>query len=516
MGKKTRVLQVGSKNWWNEYRDQFSNELDWTYLELTSQDGTAREDWIHSVEHQSFEVVVCSDRWDAEVMGSLSPSIEAYGLIVDQSLQIEVPDRFQREKQPFFMSFEDHQRVIQTICSYFFSGQFGDKLHTQSILVSESFDGEVTLSGESFLKLKGDFSNTASLPLLYWQNLIWLFHRSKKLWLEFSHEPGVEISLQIVKIIEYSSEVAEVVEYSESELKKGIEVTYERDIGYLSLSLFVKGKGMLYIGPLHFRDDRKEYGEFFLGGQKIIDDQNQELFYYFHPGDLKPPLNVYFSGWRSAEGFEGFYMMKELGAPFLLITDPRLEGGAFYMGSPQLEQNLIDMIRKTLKRLGFTGQQLILSGLSMGTFGALYYASDFEPSSVILGKPLTNVGDIAKNGQTIRPREFGTAIDILKFLMGGESSQHIRQLNNRFWDKFDRGKFLRTNFIVAYMKNDDYDVNAYRDLIEHLMDRESVVVGKGIEGRHNDNNEALTQWFKGQYRRILSEKFNRGRTDNEI
>ena len=33
---------------------------------------------------------------------------------------------------------------------------------------------------------------------------------------------------------------------------------------------------------------------------------------------MKPPLNVYFSGYRTAEGFEGYYMMKRMNAPFYL------------------------------------------------------------------------------------------------------------------------------------------------------------------------------------------------------
>lgn len=45
----------------------------------------------------------------------------------------------------------------------------------------------------------------------------------------------------------------------------------------------------------------------------------------------KPPLNVYFSGYRPAEGFEGYFMMNKMNAPFILIGDPRLEGGSFYL-----------------------------------------------------------------------------------------------------------------------------------------------------------------------------------------
>ena len=54
---------------------------------------------------------------------------------------------------------------------------------------------------------------------------------------------------------------------------------------------------------------------------------------YLEKGEIcKPPLAVYFSGYRTQEGFEGYYMMKALDVLFILITDPRSEGGAFYLG----------------------------------------------------------------------------------------------------------------------------------------------------------------------------------------
>lgn len=31
-------------------------------------------------------------------------------------------------------------------------------------------------------------------------------------------------------------------------------------------------------------------------------------------------------------------MMNKMNAPFMLISDPRLEGGAFYLGSEEYEQ----------------------------------------------------------------------------------------------------------------------------------------------------------------------------------
>ena len=82
---------------------------------------------------------------------------------------------------------------------------------------------------------------------------------------------------------------------------------------------------------------------------------------------------MYFSGYRP-EGFEGYFMMNKMNAPFILIGDPRLEGGSFYLGSETFEQGIINVIQKALDFLDFKHDELILSGLSMGSFGALYYA----------------------------------------------------------------------------------------------------------------------------------------------
>ena len=61
-------------------------------------------------------------------------------------------------------------------------------------------------------------------------------------------------------------------------------------------------------------------------------------------------------------------MMKNLGCPFLLFSDPRIEGGAFYLGSEELENKVKETIQYYLDYLGLTSKDLILSGLSMGHF----------------------------------------------------------------------------------------------------------------------------------------------------
>lgn len=107
----------------------------------------------------------------------------------------------------------------------------------------------------------------------------------------------------------------------------------------------------------------------------------------------------------------------------MLIADPRLEGGNFYLGSKAFEQKIVETIQDKLKLLGFTSADLILSGLSMGTFGALYYASDLRPNSVIIGKPLANIGTIALNERVLRPNGFPTSLDMLFTILENHPSR---------------------------------------------------------------------------------------------
>lgn len=513
MDKKTSVLQIGREDWTLDLQEHRHKNLEWTFLEID-----APEDDVVTLlkkrKGRAFELVVCTEALNATLLDVLSPVIETYALVIEGPLEEEVPEKIKALKQPVFMDCKDKTELLNTLAQYFFSGQMGSKIHVHKIAVSEDFEGDTTVFGEHRLQLQGDFSNfEQDRPVLTWQYNIGMYGRSQKLWLEYSKEKGVELSLTVRGIREGSSQVFQEWNFEGNALKKAIEIPYQEGLGYLSMSLSVTGKGVVEVGPLHYRDSRLHYGEYLLGGKKIVDGQNEELYYYFHPGDLKPPLNVYFSGYRSAEGFEGFYMMKKLGAPFLLITDPRLEGGSFYLGSAALEAGLKNVIQSYLKALGFSNQELVLSGLSMGTFGALYYGSFLEPHSIIVGKPLVHLGTMAEKERIIRPGGFPTSLDILQSITGRQDKEGMALLDQRFWTAFEQADFNQTQFIIAYMRDDDYDDQAYGEILSHLTTQSARVVGKGIPGRHNDNSAAINQWFINHYVRILEENFKRGKTD---
>lgn len=512
MDKKIiQVLQVGNNNW-SKKNALVDKPVEWFFTPNENVSVYINNLLKDKDKDIDFDVILLTELASLRDYEMIFKIAKPYAVLIDESQIIEdhhlseLLDKFKAQK----IAMVDMNKVIYDLTKYFFVGQYGDKLNIEHVQISPSFRGKIQYNGHVNLILMGDFGSSLT-PILSWQyNIPADAEYNHELWLEYEASPNVLMALSVKMIQQGSSNILKQWTVEGKELSSPLLIeNHAKSAYYLAISLKVQGQGEIKIGNLHNRLSRKKFGQFILGGERVVDNQHEEIMTYFHPGDMKPPLNVYFSGYRSAEGFEGYWMMKKLGAPFLLITDPRLEGGAFYLGSNQIEQKISTIISQKLKELAFTHEQLILSGLSMGTFGALYYASILKPSTVIVGKPLVNLGNVALNEKLTRPNGFPTSLDLLLSETGGTSSNHAEKLNRRFWDKFNAANFNQTMFAIAYMKNDDYDTSAYHDLLTNLSDSQAVVISKGISGRHNDDSPAINSWFFSQYQRILMDYFQR-------
>ena len=329
-------------------------------------------------------------------------------------------------------------------------------------------------------------------------------------WIEYEKDATVQLLFEFTIFASgTASIILEKRELQEKDLTQIVQMESTRGDGTLFVSVRAKGKGRLQLIALHKRISRGSHGYFLPGGERYVSSRGEEAFCYFEPADLQPPLSVYFSGYKTLQGFEGYYMMKGLGCPFLLISEPRLEGGSFYMGSEEYEQMFVDMIRKHMKDLGFTSDQVILSGLSMGTFGAMYYGCDIQPHAMLVGKPLASIGNVAMNEKHLRPGGFPTSLDVLKFQGGSLEKESAEWLNNKFWKKFGAADWGKSKFAVAYMIEDDYDPDAYATMLSCLGSDGVQAYGKGLHGRHNDNTPGIINWFLSQYNKILREDFGR-------
>ena len=414
------------------------------------------------------------------------------------------------------LNIETLQEFVNDDIQLFYSYTYGEKYDPHSLSISQSFKGSVFWDGFSGVELEGDYGDDF-YQIAFWKGNIPVFKdQSIDFWLEYEKDESVSIQL---KLEQFQSGSLSTLQnrwiFSEEDLKSIVCITNDKMDGPVFVSLLAKGEGKLKIVGLHDRHSRKEYGSFLPGGIRKVSSKREEVFMYFDPGDMKPPLNVYFSGYKTQEGFEGFYMMRNMGAPFLLISESRLEGGAFYLGDNEYENLIVSGIQNCLNQLGFDRSQLILSGLSMGTFGALYNGCKLRPHAILLGKPLASLGDMANNERISRPGGFPTSLDVLVKNCGDMSEQSIDVLNHRFWDLFDKTDWSQTKFIVSYMLEDDYDMTAYDRLISHIDDVGVQVIGKGIHGRHNDDTYSIVSWFKNQYDDILKSDFNRGEPNEE-
>ncbi|GMA70384.1 accessory Sec system protein Asp2 [Leuconostoc litchii] len=416
------------------------------------------------------------------------------------------------ENRAIKVDLSDINYFLEEAQKYLFNGQEGSKLSVGNTLMRRHQENQLNILGHVNTVFEGIWGQQFKQIYTWRYNYIFQENKVIELWLEYESEQEVEIILNITRISSDGQNIIQTTSLSETDLQNPYVITSFNPGEYLSASVSARGKGQVKLGQLHIRRSRKALGTFFVGGKRIVSENRQELMTYFHPGDRKPPLNVYFSGYRSAEGFEGNFMMRDLSAPYLLVTDPRLEGGSFYMGKRDIGENLIQTIKSTLKELDFTESQLVLSGLSMGTFGALYYAADLQPHAVIIGKPLVNIGDVAYHEHTIRPNMFPTALDMLLNIAGESNVIKKENVNNRFWNKFTHGNYQNTKFCIAFMRNDDYDPMAFKN-IQKFCDQKGIpLLSKGFVGRHNDNSYAINSWFIKQYKNILQYDFGRAGT----
>lgn len=493
-----QVLQLGNKDWKTCYQIP-------EYVQLVF------ADVFEDVPKNPYDIVF----WDREVSDGelelLNKVTKAYTLFVTEGVKMTgAMKEFFACKKGQYLAKDDVQSFLSKEARNYYSAPYGEKFLLQRLSIAQGFSGNVIWNGNSNVVVEGDFGNELC-QIAFWRSNIPVFQgQAIDIWLEYEKDSSVEIALEAIQFVEGSiSNVQQKWMFSEEDLNDVVVLDNQMENGPVFISILAKGKGKLKITALHDRHSRRGRGVFLPGGERYVTSNREEIFAYFDPGDRKPPLNVFFSGYKKRQGFEGYNIMRKMGCPFLLIGEPRLEGGSFYMGAEEYEKMMVDIIRKYMKELGFTRHQVILAGLSMGTYGALYYGCDILPHAMILGKPLASIGDVAANERLHRPGGFATSLDILNFLTGAVNQEAVQKLNHKFWDKFDDVVWDNSKIIVSYMIEDDYDATAYNELISHIKDGGIQIYGKGIHGRHNDDTTAIASWFISQYHKILNEDFGR-------
>lgn len=500
MSDRIRVLQLGFRDWSELYR--LPPHIQFTYVDIFEEAPSKPYD------------IVFIDRWlFEEELEPLWKATKAYCLFLTEEAEAEVTeevqDYFECKKGKHLDKADVQDFLLKEVRNYF-SGHYGEKYNLNNIAIAQGFDGNVKWDGNHSVIVNGDYGEEFN-QIIYWRSNIPLFHgQAIEFWLEYQKDKSVEIEFSVTQFVRGNLDAIQQKKiYTESDLKDVVVFECAKAEGTIFVSLQAKGCGELKVIALHDRYSRRGHGYFIPGGERYVTSDREEMFCYFEPGDRKPPLNVYFSGYKMKQGFEGYNLMRKMGSPFLLIAEPRLEGGSFYMGTEEYEAMIVLAIRKYMDELNFSGEQVVMAGVSMGTFGAMYYGCDIKPHAMLVGKPLISIGNVALNERLHRPGGFPTSLDVLHTICGDTDEAAIQNLNDKFWNKFDSTDWGKSKFVVSYMIEDDYDSDAYDMLISHLKSAGAQVYGKGIHGRHNDETGAIVSWFVNQFEKILDEDFGR-------
>ncbi len=509
MDYNINLLHIGKTDTRAKYL--FPPEVAWHHVAPSECAGIPER--IKNRELPGFEVIFLEEEFSEiyEMESAINPYSILFCHDPSKELSYEFIE-FLTQKMGFVINESMVTNFFKRLPQRFFGGQYGAKLHTDDVFIYRRFVKDITFYGNRCVSMEGNFGKEWSTLMSWTFNIPLEKGAPLEIWLEYVKDESVDIRLVVRNIRSGSRGDLSFTWIFEEELKNPNGTMLMEDYGergLLAFSLQVKGKGRINVGNLHYRHSHLGFGALKTGGIKKQDAAKEEIISFFDPADRKPPLCVYFAGYRTAEGFEGYYMMKSFGAPFLLIADPRLEGGGFYMGSKEFEDKVRETIKDCLDKLGFKNNELILSGISMGSTGALYYSPDFLPYQVIVGKPLTNMGSIAYNEKYHRPGGFPTSLDVLYSIAGGIGQEEIQKANDVFWDKFDSADFSNTKFAISYMREDDYDLTGYEDLVSHLSGKETTIYGKGMTGRHNDNTTGVVEWFRARYIRVFRDAFGR-------
>lgn len=507
-------LQVGNVNWAEKY--SIPEQVEWLFL-----DNQVANDIIINQKKQSsskksqikYNVLLLTQADQLTSYRELIDMMDYYQILYDPS-QVQADKTLQltlekKLSQP--VNLQNPGKIIEDIGMYFYKGQYGHRLSPQHLTISSRLPGTYWRNGKHQFVFEGEYGQEWLSLVSYRETLHGLIDTKKKvrLFLEYEKTDSIQIKLVINRFNIYSGAVGTQEIFNEEQLRESVEYGPCEDGEVINYNLFIKGTGKITIGNIQIRYSRGKYGEFTLGGKRYVDDYGHELISYFNPADFQPPLCVYFGGYRTAGGFEGYQMMKNMGCPFLLFEDSNAEGGGFYRGSEMFEQQVVQQIQAALDFLGFTNKELVLSGLSMGTHAAMYYGTFLAPNSVIVCKPIANFQTIIDNSQLKGVGVFPTSFDVTKLIMKHKGFQSVSEIDQEFWRKFQESQLKDTQFYVTYMKNEEYDDQAFEQLIEYNMNNQRIIYAKGIPGRHNDYQDLSLSSYLYHYDQLLKKQFNR-------
>lgn len=492
------VLQLGTENWADKY--QVPDDITWSHNQYPP-----KKD-----QHYDLVIITLGAKLSDDLWKKLQWQVDPYRVLYLPLAEKDLSDAGKHFLicQEARQIVESPQDLIDQLIVCYFPGQSGMRIPPTKILLnslaSTLVDGghlKVTVNSDEWVKVGN-----------YQQNIYIDPDRLLKFSLEYTRNAKVKIRLRFF-IQEGGGDGdpanSYLLDFSNDDEEQVLPLKVADIRRFANISIEVQGKGDLTIGMLHSRWSRAGKGDYFPGGQRLVDPvTGADIAYYFNPGDLKPPLHVYFSGARELEGFEAYPLFRRNHTPSLLFTDSRLAVGQFYTGEV-MEEQIKATIIATLEKLGFNRQQLIMNGISMGTYPAIKLGAQLSPYAINVAKPTVNLGRVAMRARLQRPDEFDTIFDIDRQLVDELTVEQLTQLDADFWQLMAKNDLTKTRFYIGYMANDDYDDQAVPRMLDNsAIQQAKAFVSKAFAGRHNDD-PSVVYWFISRLGEINAD-FGRG------
>lgn len=500
----TNVLQLGGRDDWSE-KYKMSDEITWNYNNFPP-----KKPAIYSVVIIDGAVNLTPKNWEKLIWAS-TPYAVFYRPGTEKQLGA-AGQRFIKldAGKPFTCSPE---QMIKDISDKYYFGQTGIRVLPNNINLNQELFDELNYPDGGHLQLSVDSDEWQTFG--HYRNQLYVDpYRRLRIWLEASREPGVELRIVVNELVVGDRQWTFPVTTKDAE--EIIPTKLQTEGQFVSVSLQMRGHSKFTLGPFHYSWARYGAGIFIVGAKRLIEPHNgEQVAYYLNPGNLKPPLNVYFSGARSAEGFEAYPLFRSFKAPSLLFTDPRLEIGQFYTGD-YMEPAIKRVIMRSLLKLGMTTDDLVMCGVSMGTYPAIKLGSELGAHAIVVAKALTNLGYLAERGRLQRPDEFETIFDIDRQLTQTDFPKGLHEIDQKFWRQFDEDNLARTRLFITHMYQDDYDDRAVAKIkssnaIQHVKE----FATKGYPGHHNDNTDGTVSWMIYRIRQVMRDDFGNYQEDDQ-
>lgn len=508
-----KVLQLGSQDWRQKYK--IPAGLDWHYNDFPESTVIISGKGPQKPKRYSLVIIAGPVSLKGKDWQQLQWLVNPYDVLYVPTNKDKLSTqakKFLKEEtaQPIQ---EELQFLIDHLQERYFSDQSGIRFSPQNFLFNETAVDQFTYPDSHHVLFEVNTNSQWTYLGSYRISAYLDPNKTFDFWLE-AKSKGVKLRLRFyLQPSTGDGDPAQnkVYQIDDSSQEWHLQLAASKEERFTSVVLEGKGKGKVCLGDFHERWSRQGLGVFFPGGQRIVNPHNrEEIAFYFNPGDLKPPLNVYFSGARQLEGFEAYPLFRSLHAPALLFTDMRLEVGQFYDDAAGfMAAQIKKTILKYLHKLHFGRSQLIMNGISMGTYPALKYGADLGVYMINVAKPLADLGYIASRYALQRPGQFAAIFDIDFQIAGDLTTDSLQKMDQEFWQEFNRQDLRKTRVFVSYMKNDDYDNHALSKLkASPAIDKAAQFSYKGFAGRHNDD-PTVTNWFISRLKEVMSQDFER-------